>query len=109
MNISKPSSRRGDHDSGTWICAAKARTIAANPKLIILDDATQGQGLLVQGDSALFLGTESVEQSITVIDGNVDALMRSADCHVIIKFGRVAQVCPSDILQMQFGISHKYI
>ncbi|HEY4774498.1 MAG TPA: ABC transporter ATP-binding protein [Xanthobacteraceae bacterium] len=70
---------------------AIGRALATNPKLIILDEATEGLAPLVREQiwDCLRRLKES-GQSILVIDKNVDALTRLADRHVIIEKGRIA-------------------
>ena len=64
--------------------------LMTNPKLLILDEATEGTAPLVPAEIWRVLATLKPEgQAIPVIDKNVEALARLADRHVIIEKGRV--------------------
>ncbi|HVL71532.1 MAG TPA: ABC transporter ATP-binding protein [Beijerinckiaceae bacterium] len=70
---------------------AIGRALMTNPKLLILDEATEGLAPLIRAEIWSCLGRLKGErQAILVIDKNVDALARLADRHVIIEKGRVA-------------------
>jgi branched-chain amino acid transport system ATP-binding protein len=70
---------------------AIGRALMTNPKLLILDEATEGLAPLIRTEIWSCLGRLKTErQAILVIDKNVDALARLADRHVIIEKGRVA-------------------
>ena len=69
---------------------AIGRALMTNPKLLVLDEATEGLAPLVREEiwrSILLLKAEGM--SILVIDKNVDALMELADRHYIIDKGRI--------------------
>ena len=69
---------------------AIGRALMTNPKLLILDEATEGLAPLVRAEIWRVLETLKAEgQSILVIDKNVDALARLADRHVVIEKGEV--------------------
>lgn len=69
---------------------AVGRALMTNPKLLILDEATEGLAPLIRIEIWNCLKTLKAErQSILVIDKNVDALAAFADRHVIIEKGRV--------------------
>ena len=69
---------------------AIGRALMTNPKLLILDEATEGLAPLIRAEIWDCLAKLRAEQqSILVIDKNVDALMRLADRHVVIEKGRV--------------------
>ena len=89
---------------------AVGRALATNPKLIILDEATEGLAPLVREEIWRCLSIlKSTGQSILVIDKNVDALTRIADRHVIIEKGRVAWTGPSDALRADLDLQHRYL
>ena len=70
---------------------AIGRALMTNPKLLILDEATEGLAPLIREEIWACLRTLKAEgQAILVIDKNVDALMRFADRHVILEKGQVA-------------------
>jgi branched-chain amino acid transport system ATP-binding protein len=69
---------------------AVGRALMTNPKLLILDEATEGLAPLIRIEIWNCLKKLKAEQqSILVIDKNVDALAAFADRHVIIEKGRV--------------------
>ncbi|MDB5619249.1 ABC transporter ATP-binding protein [Tardiphaga sp.] len=69
---------------------AIGRALMTNPKLLILDEATEGLAPLIRLEIWNCLKMLKAEhQSILVIDKNVDALAAFADRHVIIEKGRV--------------------
>ena len=68
---------------------AIGRALMTNPKLLILDEATEGLAPLIRVEIWNCLKRLRGErQSILVIDKNVDALAAFADRHVIIEKGR---------------------
>ncbi|MBP0482118.1 ABC transporter ATP-binding protein [Sagittula salina] len=69
---------------------AIGRALMTNPRLIVLDEATEGLAPLIRADIWKCLGhLKSEGEAILVIDKNVDALTRFADRHVVIEKGRV--------------------
>ncbi|KAF0230433.1 MAG: branched-chain amino acid transport system ATP-binding [Beijerinckiaceae bacterium] len=69
---------------------AIGRALMTNPKLVILDEATEGLAPLIRHeiwDCLRLLKREG--EAILVIDKNVDALASFADRHVILEKGRV--------------------
>jgi branched-chain amino acid transport system ATP-binding protein len=70
---------------------AIGRALMTNPRLVILDEATEGLAPLIRQDIWTTLARLKAEGlAILVVDKNVDALTRIADRHVIIERGRVA-------------------
>ncbi|MGL5139748.1 MAG: ABC transporter ATP-binding protein [Beijerinckiaceae bacterium] len=70
---------------------AIGRALMTNPRLLILDEATEGLAPLVREEIWSCLRTLKGEgEAILVIDKNVDALARLADHHAILEKGRVA-------------------
>lgn len=69
---------------------AVARALMTTPKLLILDEATEGLAPLVRKEIWYGLGVlKSRGQSILIIDKNLDALMKLADRHYIMEKGQV--------------------
>ncbi len=67
---------------------AIGRALMTNPKLVILDEATEGLAPLIREEIWACLATLKAEgESILVIDKNVDALMRIADRHIVLEKG----------------------
>jgi branched-chain amino acid transport system ATP-binding protein len=69
---------------------AIGRALMTNPKLLILDEATEGLAPLIRAEIWAALGQLRDEgQSILVIDKHLDALMLLANRHCVIEKGRV--------------------
>nr|WP_009805911.1 ABC transporter ATP-binding protein [Pseudooceanicola batsensis]EAQ04156.1 ABC transporter ATP-binding protein [Pseudooceanicola batsensis HTCC2597] len=69
---------------------AIGRALMTNPRLMVLDEATEGLAPLIRADIWACLARLKAEgEAILVIDKNVDALTRFADRHVVIEKGRV--------------------
>ena len=69
---------------------AIGRALMTNPKLLILDEATEGLAPLVREEIWQRLAVLRREGlAILIIDKNVDALMRFSDRHLILEKGRV--------------------
>jgi branched-chain amino acid transport system ATP-binding protein len=69
---------------------AIARALMTNPRLLILDEATEGLAPLIRTEIWSVLATLRAEgQAILVIDKNIAALQRLADRHVVIEKGQV--------------------
>ncbi|MBD1400698.1 ABC transporter ATP-binding protein [Pelovirga terrestris] len=69
---------------------AVVRALMTNPKLMILDEATEGLAPLVRKE--IWHGLSVLKgrgQAILVIDKNLDALMKLADRHYIMEKGQV--------------------
>jgi branched-chain amino acid transport system ATP-binding protein len=69
---------------------AIGRALMTNPKLLILDEATEGLAPLIRAEIWRCLEQlRAMGQAILVIDKNLDHLMRIADRHYVIEKGRV--------------------
>ncbi|WP_375689720.1 ABC transporter ATP-binding protein [Pseudooceanicola sp. LIPI14-2-Ac024] len=69
---------------------AIGRALMTNPRLIVLDEATEGLAPLIRADIWSCLARLKDEgEAILVIDKNVDALTKFADRHVVIEKGKV--------------------
>ena len=69
---------------------AIGRALMTNPKLLILDEATEGLAPLIRNEIWNCVGSlKSAGQSILLVDKNIDALTRIADRHYIIEKGKV--------------------
>jgi branched-chain amino acid transport system ATP-binding protein len=69
---------------------AIGRALMTNPKLLILDEATEGLAPLVRQEIWACLRRLKQEgQAILVVDKNLDALTKLADRHVVIEKGHV--------------------
>ena len=89
---------------------AIGRALMTNPRLLILDEATEGLAPLIRDEIWHCLQSlRASGQSILVIDKNVDALTRIADRHVIIERGRVVWTGTSPELANSADIQHRYL
>jgi len=89
---------------------AIGRALMTNPRLLILDEATEGLAPLIRRDIWNCLAQlKRTGLSILVIDKNVGALMRVADRHVIIERGRVVWEGASAALAAAPDVQHRYL
>jgi branched-chain amino acid transport system ATP-binding protein len=89
---------------------AVGRALMTNPRLLILDEATEGLAPLIRDEIWRCLELlRRAGQSILVIDKNVDALTRIADRHYIIERGRVVWTGSSPALAAAPDIQHRYL
>jgi len=89
---------------------AIGRALMTNPKLLVLDEATEG--LAPQIRTEIWKCLEDLKaqgQSILVIDKNVAALTRIADRHYIIEKGKVVWFGSSVELVSQPEIQQRYL
>ena len=69
---------------------AIGRALMTNPKLLILDEATEGLAPIIRRQIWDCLNTLKAKgQSILIIDKNVKAIAKLADHHYIIDKGRI--------------------
>ncbi|MEK9662236.1 MAG: ABC transporter ATP-binding protein [Alphaproteobacteria bacterium] len=89
---------------------AIGRALMTNPRLLILDDATEGLAPLVRDEIWRCLDSlKSVGQSILVIDKNVAALARIADRHHIVEKGRIVWTGDSAALMADPDLQTRYL
>ncbi len=89
---------------------AIGRALMTNPRLVILDEATEGLAPLIREEIWRCLELlRAAGQSILVIDKNVDALSRIADRHYIIERGRVVWSGTSAALIAAPDIQRRYL
>src|SRR5262249_47833337 len=86
------------------------RALMTNPRLLILDEATEGLAPLVRNEIWQCLTRLKAQGlSILVIDKNVDALIRIADRHYLIERGRVVWTGASAALAAAPDVQHRYL
>jgi branched-chain amino acid transport system ATP-binding protein len=89
---------------------AIGRALMTNPRLLILDEATEGLAPLIRAEIWQCLTRlKSRSQSILVIDKNVEALTRIADRHYLIERGKVVWTGTSRELTGAPEIQHRYL
>jgi branched-chain amino acid transport system ATP-binding protein len=89
---------------------AIGRALMTNPRLLLLDEATEGLAPLIrQKIWAALARIRDNGVSILVVDKNVADLIRLANRHVIIEKGRVVWQGTSPELAAQEDIQHRYL
>lgn len=89
---------------------AIGRALMTNPRLLILDEATEGLAPLVRAEIWRVLERLKTEHlSILVIDKNVEALTRIADRHYVVERGSVVWAGSSEELKAAPEVQHQYL
>ena len=89
---------------------AIGRALMTNPRLLILDEATEGLAPLVRAEIWQCLTSlKAVGLSLLVIDKNVDALTRIADRHYLVERGSVVWSGTSAALAAAPDVQHRYL
>ena len=89
---------------------AIGRALMTNPRLLILDEATEGLAPLIKKEIWDCLkGLKSNGQSILVVDKNIKALTDLADRHYIMEKGRIEWNGNSSTLKSNKEIQHRYL
>jgi branched-chain amino acid transport system ATP-binding protein len=89
---------------------AVGRALMTNPRLLILDEATEGLAPLIREEIWQCLTRlKQAGQSILVIDKNVGALTRIADRHYVIERGKVMWKGTSAELAAAPDVQHRYL
>jgi branched-chain amino acid transport system ATP-binding protein len=110
-NLEKRRSNFGNQLSGgEQQMLAIGRALMTNPRLLILDEATEGLAPLVRVE--IYQSIERLKASglsILIIDKDVKALTRVADRHFVIEKGRVVWSGTSAELAADADVQHKYL
>jgi len=89
---------------------AIARALMTNPRLLILDEATEGLAPRIRADIYRSIGELKAQGlSILVIDKDVKALTRVADRHYVLEKGRVVWSGSSKELAADTNVQHRYL
>ncbi len=89
---------------------AIGRALMTNPRLLILDEATEGLAPLIKNEIWDCLnGLKSSGQSILVVDKDIKALADLADRHYIIEKGKIEWIGDSKTLNSNKEIQHRYL
>jgi branched-chain amino acid transport system ATP-binding protein len=89
---------------------AIGRALMTNPRLLILDEATEGLAPLVRTE--IYRSIERLKAdglSILLIDKDVAALSRVADAHYVLEKGRVVWSGTSAELSANREVQHRYL
>jgi branched-chain amino acid transport system ATP-binding protein len=86
------------------------RALMTNPKLLILDEATEGLAPLLRTEIWRCLaGLKAAGLAILLIDKNVEALTRLADRHYVIEKGKIVWSGTSAELAASTEVQHRYL
>jgi branched-chain amino acid transport system ATP-binding protein len=89
---------------------AIGRALMTNPRLLILDEATEGLAPLIRAE--IYRSIERLKGgglSILIIDKDVRALTRIADRHYVLEKGRVVWTGSSAALAADQDLQHRYL
>jgi len=100
----------GQLSGGEQQMLAIGRALMTNPRLLILDEATEGLAPLIRGEIWQCLAQlKAAGLAILVIDKNLDALTRIADRHYFIERGRIVWSGTSAELARSPDVQHRYM
>ncbi len=89
---------------------AVGRALMTNPRLLILDEATEGLAPLVRAEIWRCLERlKTAGQSILLVDKNVRVLTRVADRHYVLEKGRIVWTGSSAELAAREDLQHRYL
>ena len=89
---------------------AIGRALMTNPKLLILDEATEGLAPLIRNEIWNCVSSlKTAGQSILLVDKNIGALTRIADRHYIIEKGKVVWDGTSSELQGDQDLQYRFL
>jgi len=89
---------------------AIGRALMTNPRLLVLDEATEGLAPLVRAE--IWRCVERLKsrgQSILIIDKDVSTLTRIADQHYILEKGQIVWSGTSVELRLRADVQHRYL
>ncbi|MGI6247671.1 MAG: ABC transporter ATP-binding protein [Pseudochelatococcus sp.] len=89
---------------------AIGRALMTNPRLVVLDEATEGLAPLIREEIwACLRAIRDAGEAILVIDKNVEALTRFADRHVVIEKGRIVWTGTSEELRRTPEVKERFL
>jgi len=111
-----PSLARRDKNLGSNLSGGEqqmlaiGRALMTNPRLLILDEATEGLAPLVRKEIwDCLTQLKQAGQTVIVIDKNIGPLLRLADTHHIVEKGRVVWSGSSASLRSQPELLKRYV
>jgi branched-chain amino acid transport system ATP-binding protein len=100
----------GQLSGGEQQMLAIGRALMTNPRLLILDEATEGLAPLIRAEIWQCLSQlKAGGLAVLLIDKNVDALTRIADRHYFIERGRIVWNGTSAELSRAPEVQHRYM
>src|SRR5438128_1104729 len=89
---------------------AIGRALMTNPRLLLLDEATEGLAPRIRAEIWRVLATlKAAGQAILVVDKNIAPLLRLADRHYILEKGRAVWSGTSAELAQAVELQHRYL
>jgi branched-chain amino acid transport system ATP-binding protein len=89
---------------------AIGRALMTNPRLLILDEATEGLAPLVRAEIWQCLATLKRDGlTLVLIDKNIGPMLKLADRHYIVERGRIAWSGDSQALAAAPDVLHRYV
>jgi len=89
---------------------AIGRALMTNPRLLILDEATEGLAPLIRQEIWTCLASLKAEgEAILVIDKNIDDLVRIADHHFVLEKGRIVWQGSNEALRADPAVIDRYL
>jgi branched-chain amino acid transport system ATP-binding protein len=111
-----PQLRQRQHHYGNQLSGGEQQMVAigralmTNPRLLILDEATEGLAPLIRADIYRSIAQLKAEGlSILVIDKDVKALTKVADRHCVVEKGRMVWQGTSAELAADEATQHRYL
>jgi branched-chain amino acid transport system ATP-binding protein len=104
------SNRGNELSGGEQQMLAIGRALMTNPRLLILDEATEGLAPIIRQEIWACLAALKAEgQAILVIDKNVDALTKIADRHIVLEKGHVVWSGSNAAMLADSAIKDRYL
>ncbi len=108
--LQRRTNRGNELSGGEQQMLAIGRALMTNPKLLILDEATEGLAPLIRADIwACIAALKAEGEAILVIDKTIQALTSLADRHVVIEKGRVVWTGTNDEFLADHSITDRYL
>jgi len=108
--LQRRTNRGNELSGGEQQMLAIGRALMTNPKLLILDEATEGLAPLIRADIwACIAALKAEGEAILVIDKTILALTTLADRHVVIEKGRVVWTGSNDEFLADHSITDRYL
>ena len=100
----------GTLSGGEQQMLAIGRALMTNPKLLILDEATEGLAPIIRGEIWRCIAALKAQgQSILLIDKNIAALKRLADHHYVLEKGRTVWSGDSAALERDAASVERFV